>query len=138
MIESQEVSGRKRRSGEEIQRLMMEFESSGLRQNEFCRNHGLALSTLQRQLKKRRVKNGEAKAWGERSRAESHRLVAVECCTWLPRAGVSATHLSPKSNTRLIELWCSFGCTSSVQDIQNVRVDDALSEPLRNLSSSNR
>jgi len=49
------VSGRKRRSREEIQRLMMEFESSGLRQNEFCRRHGLALSTLQRQLKKRRL-----------------------------------------------------------------------------------
>ena len=51
---------------------------------------------------------------------------------------VSATHLSTKSNTRLIELWCSFGCASSVQDIQNVMVDDALSEPWRNLSSSNR
>src|SRR5580692_4485931 len=69
MIESQEVSGRKRRSREEIQRLMMEFESSGLRQNEFCRKHGLALSTLQRQLKKRRLDQGEAK---------SSRLVAVE------------------------------------------------------------
>jgi transposase-like protein len=69
MIESQEVSGRKRRSREEIQRLMMEFESSGLRQNEFCRKHGLALSTLQRQLRKRRVDQGEA---------QSNRLVAVE------------------------------------------------------------
>src|SRR5438132_383996 len=47
-------------------------------------------------------------------------------------------HLSTKSNPRLIELWCSFRCTSSVQDIQNVMVDDALSEPFRNLSSSNR
>ena len=28
-----------------------EGEANGLRQNEFCRNHGLALSTLQRQLK---------------------------------------------------------------------------------------
>jgi len=55
ITESQEVSGRKRRSREEIQRLMVEFESSGLRQNEFCRKHGLALSTLQRQLKKRRL-----------------------------------------------------------------------------------
>jgi hypothetical protein len=49
------VPGRKRRSGEEIKRLVLEFEASGLRQNEFCRNHGLALSTLQRQLRKRRV-----------------------------------------------------------------------------------
>jgi transposase-like protein len=69
MSESQEVSGRKRRSREEIQRLMMEFELSGLRQKEFCRKHDLALSTLQRQLKKRRLDQGEAK---------SNRLVAVE------------------------------------------------------------
>jgi hypothetical protein len=42
----------------------------GLRQNEFCRNHGLALSSLQRQLKKRRRDQGEVK--------ESGGLVAVE------------------------------------------------------------
>jgi hypothetical protein len=70
MTENQEVSGRKRRSSEEIKRLVVEFEASGLRQNEFCRNHGLALSTLQRQLKKRRLGNGLAKA--------GSRLVAVE------------------------------------------------------------
>jgi hypothetical protein len=34
-------------------RLVLEFEASGLRQNEFCRNYSLALSTLQRQLKRR-------------------------------------------------------------------------------------
>ena len=70
MTENQEVSGRKRRSREEIKRLVVEFEASGLRQNEFCRNHGLALSTLQRQLKKRRLGNGSAK--------EGSRLVAVD------------------------------------------------------------
>ncbi len=52
---------------------MLEFEASGLRQNEFCRNHGLALSTLQRQLKRRRLDKREAK--------EGVRFVAVE----LPR-----------------------------------------------------
>jgi hypothetical protein len=70
MTENQEVPGRIRRSGEEIKRLVLEFESSGLRQNEFCRNHGLALSTLQRQLKRRRSVKGEVKAAG--------RFVAVE------------------------------------------------------------
>jgi hypothetical protein len=70
MTENQEIPGRKRRSSEEIKRLVSEFEASGLRQNEFCRNHGLALSTLQRQLKKRRLAKGEAK--------EVSRLVAVE------------------------------------------------------------
>jgi hypothetical protein len=70
MTENQEVPGRKRRRSEEIERLVVEFEASGLRQNEFCRNHGLALSTLQRQLKKRRLGKGGAK--------EGSRLVAVE------------------------------------------------------------
>ena len=59
MTENQEVPGRRRRSGEEIKRLVLEFEASGLRQNEFCRNHGLALSTLQRRLKRRRSVKGE-------------------------------------------------------------------------------
>ena len=69
MTESEEVSGRKRRSSAEIKRLVTEFQTSGLRQNEFCRNHGLALSSLQRQLKKRRRDQGEVK--------ESGGLVAV-------------------------------------------------------------
>ena len=64
MTENQEGPGRKRRSGEEIKRLVLEFEASGLRQYEFCRNHGLALSTLQRQLKKRRLNKSEAKEGG--------------------------------------------------------------------------
>jgi hypothetical protein len=70
MTENQEVPGRRRRSGEEIKRLVLEFEASGLRQNEFCRNHGLALSTLQRQLKRRRSDKSEVKEVG--------RFVAVE------------------------------------------------------------
>jgi hypothetical protein len=71
MTENQEGPGRKRRSGEEIKRLVLEFEASGLRQNEFCRNHGLALSTLQRQLKTRRLDKGKAKE-------AARRLVVVE------------------------------------------------------------
>jgi hypothetical protein len=67
---NQEVPGRRRRSSEEVKRLVLEFEASGLRQNEFCRNHGLALSTLRRQLKKRRFDKAEPKEGG--------RLVAVE------------------------------------------------------------
>jgi hypothetical protein len=70
MTENQELSGRRRRSGEEIRRLVLEFEASGLRQKEFCRNHGLALSSLQRQLKKRSRDQGEVKEGGG--------LVAVE------------------------------------------------------------
>jgi CRISPR system Cascade subunit CasC len=70
MTGNQEVPGRRRRSSEEVKRLVLEFEASGRRQNKFCRNHGLALSTLRRQLKKRRLDKAEPKQGG--------RLVAVE------------------------------------------------------------
>lgn len=72
MTENQEVPRprRKRRGSEEIKRLVLDFEASGLRQSEFCLNHGLALSTLQRQLKRRRLDKIAAKEGG--------RLVAVK------------------------------------------------------------
>ena len=54
-IYSEGIEIHKRRSRKEIQRLMMGFESSGIRQNQFCRKHSLALSTLQHRLKKRRL-----------------------------------------------------------------------------------
>jgi hypothetical protein len=70
MIGSEEVKVQKRRSSQQIRRLVTEFESSGLRQVEFCKSHGLALSTLQRGLKRRRT---EAEGQGE-----SERLVEVK------------------------------------------------------------
>ena len=54
MSEKQEVQVRRRRSWEEVERLTIEFEASGLRLMEFCRKHGLPPSTLQRHLKRRR------------------------------------------------------------------------------------
>ena len=64
MTENQEVPERRRRSREEIERLVLEYEASGLRRSEFCRKHGLAVSTLERQLKRRRVDKSEAKEVG--------------------------------------------------------------------------
>ena len=58
MTESEVVSVGRRRSRREINRLVVEFESSGLRQSEFCHKHGLAVSTLQRGLKRRRSEVG--------------------------------------------------------------------------------
>ena len=78
MTANQEIPERKRRSREEIKRLVSEFESSGLGLAEFCRNHGLALSILQRHLKRRRLQSGQAKVWGEQNRARSNRWVALE------------------------------------------------------------
>ena len=70
MNEKQEVETRKRRSREEVKRLVAEFEASGIRRNEFCRTRGIALSTLQRHLKRHGSGIGRAKA--------ANRLVAVE------------------------------------------------------------
>jgi hypothetical protein len=41
MTENHEIPARKRRSSEEIKRLVQEFEASGLRQREFCRKYYL-------------------------------------------------------------------------------------------------
>jgi hypothetical protein len=57
----QEVQVRKRRSREEIERLAIEFEASGLRLMEFCREHGIPPSTLQRHLKRRGLGNVQEK-----------------------------------------------------------------------------
>ena len=58
MTESEVVRVGKRRSRREINRLVVEFESSGLRPSEFCHKHGLALGTLLRGLKRRRREMG--------------------------------------------------------------------------------
>ena len=85
MSENQDVSGGKRRSRQEVRRLVLEFEASGLRQSEFCRRHGLALNTLRRHLKKRRAAKGDA--------TTDVRLVAVELAEGdrnsNPRAGAA-------------------------------------------------
>jgi hypothetical protein len=71
-VEKQLVS-RKRRTQAEVQRLVTEFVSSGMRRSEFCRSRGLSFGTLNRHLKKQRWKK-------RRSRAASSagRLVPVE------------------------------------------------------------
>lgn len=52
--ENESVGSRRRRSREEVRRLVDEFEASGLERAEFCRGRALALSTLQRHLRVRR------------------------------------------------------------------------------------
>jgi hypothetical protein len=61
---------RRRRSREEVERLTIEFEASGLRLMEFCRKHGLPPSTLQRHLKRRR-------SFGNLQEKQNDRLVAA-------------------------------------------------------------
>jgi hypothetical protein len=70
MKEHNEVGGRqKRRSGEEVERLVDEFQASRLSRTAFCRSRGLALSTLQRHLR--------ARCLGSESRSPGCRFVAV-------------------------------------------------------------
>jgi transposase-like protein len=69
MSEGEEVK-RRRRSSQEIQRLVAEFRTSGLRQSEFCQIHGLTHGTLQRGLRRERLGSG--------SQGGVQGLVAVE------------------------------------------------------------
>jgi hypothetical protein len=46
MTEPEEVKPRRRRTRQEVQRLVGEFGTSGLSRGEFCRIHGMTLSTL--------------------------------------------------------------------------------------------
>jgi len=48
MNEKQVVEVRHRRSRQEVEQLMAEYESSGLSRIDFCRERGLGLSTLDR------------------------------------------------------------------------------------------
>ena len=58
---------RARRTGKEVQRLVEEFISSGMKRSDFCRSRGLSLGTLRRHL--------EA---GKQGARQTPRLVAVE------------------------------------------------------------
>ncbi len=56
MNREQPVVVRRRQTRAEVQRLVSEFFSSGMRQSEFCSGRGFSLSTLAGHLKKRRCK----------------------------------------------------------------------------------
>jgi transposase-like protein len=58
----QEMVHRRRRTREAVQRLVSEFQTSGSRPSEFCRRHGLAPSTLRRNLRKQGVAQSKAAA----------------------------------------------------------------------------
>jgi hypothetical protein len=66
------LSAPKRRTRTEVQQLVAEFMSSGMRRSEFCRSRGLSFSTLDRHLKKRRWKRrrGPVSLAGELAKVE--------------------------------------------------------------------
>jgi transposase len=69
---------RRRRSGAEVEKLVAAYEASGLGRTEFCRTHGLTLSTLNRYCKRQQA-HCEASGVG--------RWVAVELSDPNPAAG---------------------------------------------------
>jgi hypothetical protein len=81
----QQVAARRRRTRAEIQQLVAEFVSSGVRRSEFCRSRGLSFSTLDRHLKKRRGKRKRSSAPAD------GQLVPVE---WAIRKSVSESESS--------------------------------------------
>src|SRR5271166_6059515 len=58
MTAKTELSAPKRRIRAEVQQLVAEFVSSGMRRSEFCQSRGLSFSTLDRHLKKLPWKEG--------------------------------------------------------------------------------
>jgi hypothetical protein len=72
MTAKTELSAPKRRTRADVQQLVAEFVSSGMRRSEFCQSRGLSFSTLDRHLKKRHRKRRR------RSTPSAGRLVPVE------------------------------------------------------------
>jgi transposase-like protein len=66
MKEPEEVKPRRRRTRQEVQRLVSEFRTSGLARSEFCRIHGMTLGTLKRGLQRERMGAGGSQSNDER------------------------------------------------------------------------
>ena len=71
MTESEEVRPRRRRTRQEVERLVREFVASGLPRGDFCRIRGTTLGTLQRGLNRERIKSND-------TQTDDKRLVRVK------------------------------------------------------------
>jgi len=78
MNAKQKMSTHRRRTRAEVQQLVAEFVGSGMRRTEFCRSRGLSFGTLNRHLKKQRLKRKSRKA------SSTGRLVPVELASRKP------------------------------------------------------
>jgi hypothetical protein len=87
----------RRRSRHEVEQLVAEFESSGLSRIEFCRERGLALSTLGRYRRRER-----------QAAAGSGALLAVEVSGRAP-ASLGATRWCWRRNSwKIVAAWAVF------------------------------
>ena len=58
-VEAEVEKKRRRRSSQEITALIEEYRQSGQTRREFCQSHGLALSTFQSSIRRRRQRSGK-------------------------------------------------------------------------------
>jgi transposase-like protein len=99
--------GVRRRSRQEIARLAALYRKSGMGRSEFCRSHGLALSTLARHLKKQ---SGEQRLSANTTTGES-RLIAVELAAMSASAAIGKQYSALAvllSNGRRVEVGSGF------------------------------
>ncbi len=96
---------RRRRNRAEVEQLVTRYEASGMGRAEFCRTHGLALSTLNRYCKRRQAQR-EALGMG--------RWVAVELSGPKPATGSGGSSglTVILSSERRIEIGRSFDAST--------------------------
>ena len=97
-----------------MERLAGLYLTSGMKRSEFCRSHGLGLSTLTRYLKRQKDREGAAASKG----VEQSRLVAVELAD--PVATVSTDEVAGVltvllSNRRRVEVGRGFDAATLAQ-----------------------
>jgi len=110
--------GVRRRGRQEIARLSALYRKSGMGRSEFCRSHGMALSTLVRHLKKQ---SGEQRLSGNGIAGES-RLIAVELAAMSASAATGKQHCALAvllSNGRKVEV-CSGFDRATLAELINV------------------
>jgi transposase-like protein len=96
--------GVRRRGRAEIERLVDLYRASGMGRKDFCRSHGLGLSTLNRHLKQQQTRQSVIED------TKPHRLVAVEVATVASAKEVEAVGVLTVllSNRRRVEVHRGF------------------------------
>lgn len=111
MTEEQVCKGPRRRSRQEVDQLVAEYESSGLSRQEFCQERGVGLSTLDRYRTRRK----------RQAPAGSNALLAVEVSgrAPLPLAGTGSALVAVLRGGRRIEVGRGFD-TSALSQLVRV------------------
>ena len=111
MNEEQVLAVRRRRSRQEVDQLVSDYESSGLSRQEFCRERGVGLSTLDRYRTRRK----------RHAPASGNALMAVEVSGRgpAPAAGTGSALAVALRGGRRIEVGRGFD-TSSLEQLVHV------------------